>query len=177
LWIDFLDPLQEDLFTRNPQELAAQIQAKGKNLSWVVLDEIQKVPKLLNVVHQLIESTPLKFALTGSSARKLKRGAANLLAGRAFVNHLYPLLHQEMGEAFDLSKALRWGTLPKIPQFTADDEKKEYLRAYTLTYLKEEIAAEQIVRNLDPFRRFLPIAAQASGEILNFSNIARDVGV
>jgi predicted AAA+ superfamily ATPase len=176
LWIDLLDPLQEDLFARNPGELTAQTQAKGKKLSWVVLDEVQKVPRLLNVVHQLIENTPLRFALTGSSARKLKRGAANLLAGRAFVNHLYPLVHSEMGEQFDLQSALQWGTLPKISQFTTDVEKREYLKSYTLTYLKEEIGAEQIVRKLDPFRRFLPIAAQCSGEVLNFSNIAKDVG-
>ncbi len=177
LWIDLLDPLQEDLFARNPGELAALAKGKGKKQSWVVLDEVQKVPKLLNVVHHLIESTSLKFALTGSSARKLKRGAANLLAGRAFVNHLYPLVHLEMGKQFDLQSALQWGTLPKISQFTTDTEKREYLKSYTLTYLKEEIGAEQIVRKLDPFRRFLPIAAQCSGEILNFSNIANDVGV
>jgi len=176
LWIDLLDPMQEDLFARNPGELTARAMEKGKKYSWVVLDEVQKVPKLLNIVHHLIENSSLKFALTGSSARKLKRGAANLLAGRAFVNHLYPLTHQEMGEDFDLQSALHWGTLPKITQFTTDEEKKEYLKAYTLTYLKEEIAAEQIVRKLDPFRRFLPIAAQCSGEILNFSNVAKDVG-
>lgn len=176
LWIDLLDPMQEDLFARNPGELTARAMEKGKKYSWVVLDEVQKVPKLLNIVHHLIENSPLKFALTGSSARKLKRGAANLLAGRAFVNRLYPLTHREMGEDFDLQSALHWGTLPKITQFTTDEEKKEYLKAYTLTYLKEEIAAEQIVRKLDPFRRFLPIAAQCSGEILNFSNVAKDVG-
>ena len=177
LWIDLLDPLQEDLYARNPGELNARVRGERQKIIWIVLDEVQKVPKLLNVVHQLIESTSLKFALTGSSARKLKRGAANLLAGRAFVNHLYPLVHLEMGEQFHLHNALRWGTLPKISHFTNDKERKEYLKSYSLTYLKEEIGAEQIVRKIDPFRRFLPIAAQCSGEILNFSNIAKDVGV
>lgn len=176
LWIDLLDPQQEDLFSQNPGALIQRTQAEASKISWVILDEIQKLPRLLNVVHQLIETTPLKFALTGSSARKLKKGAANLLAGRAFVNHLYPLVAQEQGDQFHLLDALQWGTLPKVTQLSTPEEKREFLKAYTLTYLKEEIWSEQIVRKLEPFRRFLPIAAQANGEVLNFSNIAQDVG-
>src|SRR5262245_48755300 len=91
LWIDLLDPLQEDEISRDPAWLRKRIESEKNCPTWIVIDEVQKVPKLLDVVHQLIEGTKIKFALTGSSARKLKRGAANLLAGRAFVNHLHPL--------------------------------------------------------------------------------------
>ncbi|MCC6273747.1 MAG: ATP-binding protein [Deltaproteobacteria bacterium] len=177
LWIDLLDPLQEDALARQPAEFFRRVEAEKRRVEWVVIDEIQKVPRLLDSVHRLIESTALKFAMTGSSARKLKRGAGNLLAGRAFINHLYPLVRSEMGERFDLMATLQWGALPRLTHLNSEEEKREYLRAYALTYLKEEIWGEQIVRNLDPFRRFLPIAAQCSGEILNFTKISRDVGV
>lgn len=174
-WVDFLDPEQEGRFSRNPSLLKQEIEGQQKT-EWVVLDEIQKVPKILDVVHQLIESTKIKFALTGSSARKLKRGGANLLAGRAFLNTLHPLTYSELGQRFDLVNYLKWGGLPKIYSLATDEEKKEYLKTYAHVYLKEEIISEQIVRRLDPFRRFLEIAAQVNGEIINFSNIARDVG-
>jgi predicted AAA+ superfamily ATPase len=141
-----------------------------------VLDEVQKIPRLLDIAHHHIETSNLKFALTGSSARKLKRGAANLLAGRAFVNHLFPLTHIEMGDAFDEMTAMKFGTLPKVTQFYNDDERVAFLKAYALTYLKEEVWAEHIVRNLEPFRKFLEIAAQSNGEVINYTNIARDVG-
>lgn len=177
LWIDLLDPLEEDIFARDPEELKRRVLTLTNKKAWVVIDEVQKVPKLLNVVHQLIEGSEIRFALTGSSARKLKRGSANLLAGRAFVNHLFPLTHLEMKDAFDLIQALQWGTLPKITQLTSDEEKIAYLKSYALTYLKEEVWGEQVIRRLDPFRKFLEIAAQTHGEILNYSNIARDVGV
>lgn len=176
LWLNLLDPLVEDPLARHPEGLAAQLQAQAGKVQWVVLDEIQKVPRLLDVVHQLIESTSIKFALTGSSARKLKRGAANLLAGRAFVNHLFPLTQVEMGEAFVLEDALQWGTLPKVVLLTEGIERAEFLKTYALTYLKEEIWSEHIVRKLDPFRKFLEVAAQSNGDIINYTNIARDVG-
>jgi len=111
------------------------------------------------------------------SARKLKRGASNLLAGRAFVHHLHPLTHLELGTAFRLKDALRWGTLPRLYHLSNNEEKAEFLSAYAFTYLKEEIATEQIVRKLAPFRNFLEIAAQTNGQIVNFSKIADDVGV
>lgn len=174
-WIDLLIPAQEQVFFKNPSQLAQEIQS-NPTIQWVVLDEIQKVPKLLDMVHSLIESTPVKFALTGSSARKLKRGGANLLAGRAFLNTLHPLTSHEMGSAFDLNHTLKWGGLPRIYSLPNDIDKHEYLSTYAHTYLKEEIVSEQIVRKLDPFRRFLEIAAQTNGEILNYTNIARDVG-
>ena len=115
--------------------------------------------------------------MTGSSARKLKRGSANLLAGRAFIYHLFPLTSIELGSVFELDKALQWGTLPAIFACDSDVERREFLNAYSHTYLKEEIVVEQVVRNLDPFRNFLEVAAQCNGKIINYLNIARDVGV
>ena len=144
-------------------------------MQWVWIDEVKRAPRLLDVTHRLIESTDKRFVLTGSSARKLRHGASNLLAGRAFVHHLYPLTVPELGDAFDLADALRWGTMPQIYALDAADDKRAYLRAYALTYPKEEIVAEQIVRRLDPFRQFLEVPAQANGTIINYANIARDV--
>jgi predicted AAA+ superfamily ATPase len=175
--IDLLESEQEDIFSRKPSELMYQVNALSEKIEWIVIDEVQKVPKLLDIVHKLIETTGKKFALTGSSARKLKHGVSNLLAGRAFINHLYPLTSRELGDAFNLIDVLKYGALPKIFSFKTDIEKEEFLRAYSFTYLKEEIATEQIVRKLDPFRNFLEIAAQSNGMILNYSKIARDVGV
>jgi predicted AAA+ superfamily ATPase len=143
---------------------------------WVIIDEVQKLPILLDLVHQQIESSRFQFALTGSSARKLKRGAANLLAGRAFIYHLFPLTASEIGDKFSLSDSLSWGTLPRIFALESEEEKADYLRSYTHTYLQEEITQEQVVRKLYPFRRFLFIAAQMSGQIINFAKIAREAG-
>ena len=176
-FIDLLDPEVEDAFHRRPAELEHLVQAIPSEVRWIVLDEVQKAPRLLDVVHRLIESTHRRFVLTGSSARKLKRGASNLLAGRAFVYALHPLTFRELGDAFNLKDALHWGTLPKVFHLRSREEKMAYLRAYALTYLKEEIVAEQIVRRLDPFRHFLEMAAQCNGQILNYSKIGRDIGV
>lgn len=176
LWIDLLDPVLEDQLSRNPASLAEQIEAMKGKIDWVVIDEVQKLPDLLNTVHRYIESSNIKFALTGSSARKLKRGAANLLAGRAFVNHLFPLTFIEMGDQFDEIKALVYGTLPKVVSFDNDQERQAFLRSYALTYLKEEVWSEHIVRQLEPFRKFLEVAAQCNGDIINYSNIGKDVG-
>ncbi|MBS0359500.1 MAG: ATP-binding protein [Proteobacteria bacterium] len=177
LWIDLLDPNQEEIFARNPGELRAIVLALPETIQHVVLDEIQKVPKLLDVVHDLIEKTNKKFIMIGSSARKLKKEGANLLAGRAFVFHLFPFSYLELGNQFKLQEALHWGMLPKIYSFSEADEKRLFLQAYTQTYLQEEIRLEQLVRKLEPFRRFLEVAAQSNGKIINYSNIARDVGV
>ena len=176
LYIDLLDPQTEDRYRVHPNTLKEQI-AGRKNLKWVIIDEVQKLPKLLNIVHQLMESTKLKFILSGSSARKLKRGGANLLAGRAFVFYLYPFTAFELNKSFNLKQALQWGTLPKIFNLKNTKDKKEYLHAYSLTYLKEEIQVEQIVRKIQPFRQFLEIVAQMNGKIINYSKIARDIGV
>jgi uncharacterized protein len=176
LRLDLLDPETEDALRRNPKELASRLDALPEPPTLVVLDEVQKIPRLLDVVHSRIEETGQRFALTGSSPRKLRRGASNLLAGRAVVHHLHPLTYREAGGAFDLGSALRWGTLPKV--FSLDDaERIAFLRSYALTYVKEEIAAEQIIRRLDPFRSFLEVAAQTNGKIVNYSSIAGDVGV
>ncbi|MFC1596310.1 ATP-binding protein [Candidatus Margulisiibacteriota bacterium] len=177
LWFDLLDLELEDEFSRNPNSLHQRIDARQQDIDWVVIDEIQKVPKLLDLVHQYIEKASVKFALTGSSARKLKSGASNLLAGRAFVNHLFPLTASEMGNKFNLDTALNWGLLPQISHFSQDNERAEFLRAYGLTYLKEEVWGEQLVKNMDPFRNFLEIAAQSNTEIINYTNIARDIGI
>lgn len=175
LWIDLLDPDTESSLRRNPKELENRISACKKRPEWVVIDEVQKLPGLLDSVHRLIESESLRFVLTGSSARKLMRGRANLLAGRALVRPMHPLTHREMGDAFDLNGVLRWGSLPKTWNL-APAGRNEFLKAYALTFVKEEIAAEQIVRRLDPFRNFLEVAAQGNGTLINFTNIARDVG-
>jgi predicted AAA+ superfamily ATPase len=177
VFIDLLDAETEDLYARNPAGLHALARGLGANVRWIIIDEIQKAPKLLDVVHQLIETTQIKFILTGSSSRKLKRGVSNLLAGRAFVHTLFPFTSVELASSFDLTEALKWGTLPRIHAFDRDEDKAAYLRAYALTYLKEEIQAEQIVRKLDPFRLFLEIAAQTNGRIINYTKIADDVGV
>ncbi len=176
-YIDLLLPELEDRYQRSPQLLKSDIFALKKRPEWVVIDEIQKLPRLLDLVHHLIEETDIKFALTGSSARKLKRGNANLLAGRANWYHLFPLTAEEIGEKFNLENALNWGTLPEIFHFESDEERSAYLKSYTLLFIKEEIQVEQLVRNLDPFREFLEIAAQSSGKIINYSKIGREVGV
>jgi len=177
LWFDLLDPATEDRLARDPSALAHEIAAAPKGVKWIVIDEVQKVPKLLDLAHRHIESSRLKFALTGSSARRLKRGGANLLAGRAWLNHLYPLTHAELGGRFDLDEALRWGTLPRVTQLKAAAEKREFLRAYALAYLKEEVWGEHLIRRLDPFRKFLEVAAEANGRIVNYTGIGQDVGV
>ena len=176
LYLDLLDPETEDLYRRTPSRLEQQVRALPGSVQWILIDEVQRAPRLLDVAHRLIETTGKHFVLTGSSGRKLGRGASNLLAGRAFVHNLYPLTALELKDEFDLDDALRWGTLPRVYSLDTDEDRQAYLRAYALTYLKEEIVAEQIVRRLDPFRLFLEVAAQSNGTIVNYTNIARDVG-
>jgi len=177
VWFDLLDSKIEQQFSENPSDLYAMIKALPNEITNVVIDEIQKVPKLLDEVHRLIEEKKRQFILTGSSARKLKRGGANLLAGRAFVYHLYALSCFELKDAFNLDQALHWGTLPKIFSLEDTNDKEAFLRAYAETYLKEEIWDEHLVRKLPPFRKFLEVAAQCNGKIINYANIAKDVGV
>lgn len=175
-YIDLLLAANEERYSLDPDSLVADVGAL-KNVSHVVIDEVQKVPRLLDVVHKLIEETEISFVLTGSSARKLKGGAANLLAGRAFERSLYPFSSLELGKDFDLESALNWGLLPKVCQLESDQDRRDFLMSYGNTYLKQEVWAEQLIRKLDPFRKFLRVAAQQNGRILNFSNVARDVGV
>jgi predicted AAA+ superfamily ATPase len=140
----------------------------------VVVDEVQRLPALLNEVHRFIESHGLRFVLLGSSARKLKQAGTNLLAGRALRRVMFPLLPQELGADFDLSEVLRFGSLPLIWRSSA---KEASLDAYVQLYLKQEIQAEALVRNLPGFARFLPIAALFHGQILSVASLARDAGV
>lgn len=177
LYLNLLSPREERNFARNPDELAAIVRALPGHIRHIIIDEVQKLPKLLDVVHDLIETTDKKFVLTGSSARQLRHGGANLLAGRAFVYYLFPFTYIEIKDQFVLQDALRWGLLPKILSYDSDEKKQLYLEAYTNTYLKEEIWATQFVRELDAFRHFLEVSAQSNGKIINFSNIARDVSV
>ncbi len=142
--------------------------------SMVIVDEIQRLPQLLNEVHRLIEEKKLKFVLSGSSARKLKKSGVNLLAGRAAQCFMHPFVPEELGEAFQLEKALRIGTLPLV--WDSDDPKLS-LESYVQLYLKEEIQAEAIVRNLSGFARFMPIASLYHGQVLNTSSVARDAEV
>jgi predicted AAA+ superfamily ATPase len=178
LFINLLDPKQEDRFAKNPNELIELAEATSHDITHIVIDEIQKLPKLLDVVHLLLETRRSQkyFILTGSSARKLKSAGVNLLAGRAFVSHLYPFTYIELDSEFNLKQALNYGMLPKVTTFTSEHSKRRFLEAYTLTYLKEEVWAEQLVKNLDPFRKFLEVAAQCNGKIINYVKIARDVG-
>jgi predicted AAA+ superfamily ATPase len=176
LLIDLLNPATEDQYRLNPERLKREAAALKRG-QWIIIDEVQKLPKILNLVHLLIEEKKLNFALTGSSSRKLKRGTANLLAGRAFNYHLYPFIQSEIQKNFDLNQVLAWGSLPKVFNLKSSEDKYLFLESYVHTYLKEEIQIEQLVRNIDPFRHFLPIAAQMSGQLINYSNIAQDTGV
>lgn len=142
---------------------------------WIIIDEIQRIPGLLNDVHSLIEEYGYKFALSGSSARKLKRNQTNLLAGRAIIKHLFPLITAEYGDAISVEEALQFGTLPSI--ITDPETRIDQLEAYVGTYLREEIREEALTRNAQTFGRFLEVAALMNGQTTNLSNIARDAAV
>lgn len=175
LAIDLLEEKTFLRFLKRPgllrEELEAPPPRPAGHKQFVLIDEVQRVPALLNEIHALMNDFPgrFQFVLTGSSARKLKRGGGNLLAGRAYVAHLHPLTHRE--GSFRLKNALRYGTLPGLVLTGADPGR--YLDAYVSTYLKEEIQQEALVRKLDGFVRFLELAAQFHGEPVNFSKIAR----
>ncbi len=156
----------------NPSRLENRIPPDFKE--WIVIDEVQKIPELLNEVHRLIEEKGYKFLLTGSSARKLKRDGANLLAGRALQYYMHPLTCTELGEQFSLTKALQFGLLPDVYQV---DDPKHYLQSYVVTYLQEEVLQEGILRNIGEFRRFLEVASFSQGEVLNMSELGREAGI
>ena len=171
----YLDLLESELYTQllaNPSRLEQLIPPGFSD--WVILDEVQKIPALLDEVHRLIEKKKLRFILTGSSARKLRRQGVNLLAGRALTLHMFPLTVAELGKNFDLARSLKFGMLPEA---CTSDQPKEYLQAYLKTYLKEEIQQEGFTRNLGAFARFLESAAFSQGQVLNISSVARDCGV
>ena len=176
LWIDLLTERDEDYFGRHPDQLIAALESK--QYCRVVVDEIQKAPKLLDIIHKCMEThKQVQFIMTGSSARKLKRGSANLLAARAFVYHLYPLTHRELLDKFSLRNILNFGSLPRIFEYNRQEDKNDFLRSYAHVYLREEIQMEQIVRKIDSFRDFLEIAAQVNGQIVNYSKISKQVGI
>ena len=175
LWIDLLLYEEEEKFSHNPDELIFIL--NSNNYKKVVIDEVQKAPKLLDVIQKIMREKPkVQFIMTGSSARKLKRGSGNLLAGRAFQYFLFPFSAFELGEDVNFNSILEFGSLPEIFQKKSKSDKKEFLKSYVQTYLKEEIVSEQIVRKLNPFRNFLQIAAQQSGQIINYSKISQDIG-
>ena len=175
LWIDLLLYEEEERFSRNPDELLFILE-KTKYKT-VVVDEVQKIPKLLDVIQKLMRERPeIQFIMTGSSARRLKRGSGNLLAGRAFQYYLFPFSVFELDEGADFHSLLEFGSLPELFQKKSAEDKKEFLNSYVQTYLKEEILSEQIIRKLSPFRNFLHVAAQQDGQIVNCSRIARDIG-
>lgn len=174
---DLLDYELEDRLSRHPKEFCEILKGLPDKIQWILVDEVQKLPFLLDEVHRhLSTENRFKFCLTGSSARKLKRGKANLLAGRAFSFSMHPLTSIELKESFDLENALNYGTLPEAVTLPAED-KVRYLRSYVQSYLREEIQLESIVRNLPSFRRFLYVIAHENGNILNFSNISREIGI
>jgi predicted AAA+ superfamily ATPase len=173
LWIDLLKAEEFRRYLHNPELLRAEL-ATEKSVRQVVIDEIQKVPQLLDEAHWLHENRGVHFALCGSSARKVKRGQANLLGGRAVRYELHGLTAAEIGKDFDLSRMLNHGYLPRIYLSNAP---RRLLNSYVADYLKEEVAAEGLVRNLPVFSEFLNVASLSDTELVNFSTIARDCGV
>ncbi len=177
LFIDLLDPDTFDSFVLDKSNFKSLIDSNENKIKRVVIDEIQKIPELLDIIHSRIQKDKRQFVLTGSSSRRLKQKGTNLLAGRAWIYNLYPFSSTELATEFDLKKFLERGGLPDA-YFTKDIEStREYLSAYSGTYLQKEIQEERWVRNIAPFRKFLSIASQMNGKILNKLSIARDVGV
>jgi len=168
------DLLDQSLFLRLSRNPAFIREALTPETSLVVIDEIQKLPELLNEVHLMIEQHGLRFLLTGSSARSLRRKGVNLLGGRARSRILHPFVRQELGARFDLNRALEYGLLPSI---YFSDNPDEDLAAYAGDYLKEEVAAEAVVRNVGAFSRFLTTAALEHGRMVNFAHIANDAQI
>lgn len=171
----FFDLLDNQIYTRllaGPERLGDQIPTGYQD--WVVVDEVQRVPELLNEVHRLIESRKLRFVLTGSSARKLRRRGVNLLAGRALTRHMHPFTALELGSDFDLKRALQYGCLPMA---ATSDNPQEYLKSYAATYLREEVQQEGLTRNIGAFGRFIEVASFSQGRVLNMAAVARECAV
>ena len=176
---DLLDPQLELNLRVKPQEFWEEISFL-KPGSRVIVDEIQKLPILLDYIQMGIDRKKIQFLLSGSSARKLKKRGANLLGGRALHFTLHPLTIKELGKHFHLQNVLNFGSLPLICTLLANGEKKtviEQLKSYVTTYIKEEIQAEAHVRNLDSFLRFLHVASQCNGQMIEFTNISRECAV
>ncbi|MBI2538192.1 MAG: ATP-binding protein [Deltaproteobacteria bacterium] len=168
---DLLESSTYVTLSQNPGRIAEELTPRDRT---VVIDEIQRLPELLNEVHRLIEKRGIRFLLTGSSARKLRRGGVNLLGGRARTKYLHPLTYRELGAYFDIYRALDRGLLPAI--YFSDDPKAD-LDAYAGSYLQQEIVAEGATRNVPAFSRFLRVAALCNGTIVNFTNVGNDAQV
>ncbi|MFH1258339.1 MAG: AAA family ATPase [Elusimicrobiota bacterium] len=171
----YLDLLEAELFNdllANPQRLENLIPRDFKD--WIIIDEVQRIPELLYEIHRLIEKYKYKFILTGSSARKLKRGGVNLLAGRALRYQFHQLTAIELGQDFDLNHSLAYGQLPSA--YTEADP-KSYLESYVRTYLQEEVQQEGLTRNLGAFSRFLEAASFSQASVLSVSEVARECAV
>lgn len=175
LWINLLR--DEELFQYAGDLSLFRRRVEAFAGRWVVVDEVQKLPSLLNEVHDLMTVSPQRhlFALSGSSARKLRRSGVNLLAGRVIEKRFFPLVRHEIGDAFDLNRALEVGTLPLV--MTSPEFAEQILSAYVTTYLKEEIQQEALVEDIGSFHRFLAVTGQLNATIPNVSAIARDVGI
>jgi predicted AAA+ superfamily ATPase len=168
---DLLDSSVYLALSQRPARLAEELSPKDKV---IVIDEVQRLPDLLNEVHRLIEERGVRFLLTGSSARKLRRGGVNLLGGRARTRYLHPLTCRELGASFNLARAIERGLLPSI--YFSDDPRAD-LEAYTGTYLQQEIVAEGATRNVPAFSRFLRVAALCNATLVNFTSVANDAQV
>ena len=168
---DLLDSEIYLTLSRHPGRISEEIQPNDR---YVVIDEIQRPPELLNEVHRLIEARGIRFLLTGSSARKLRRGGVNLLGGRARTKYLHPLTYKELNRHFDLFKVIERGLIPSI---YFSDEPRSDLQAYAGSYLQQEILAEGTTRNITAFIRFLHVAALCNATIVNFTNVANDAQV
>lgn len=172
LYLDLLDFSTYGPLAANPGRLETLIPPNFTE--WIVIDEVQRIPELLNEVHRLIEHKKFRFLLTGSSARSLKRSGVNLLAGRALKYHMHPLIMQELKADFRLDTALLHGLLPAT---TTHQDPQKYLESYVQTYLREEVLQEGLTRNLATFTRFLEVASFSQGQVLNVSEIARELGI
>lgn len=168
---DLLDTSIYLALSQSPGRIGQELTAEDRI---VVIDEIQRLPILLNEVHRLIEKHGIRFLLTGSSARKLRRGGVNLLGGRARTKYLHPFTYKELGAKFDLRRAIERGLLPSI--YFSDNPQAD-LQAYAGSYLQEEIIAEGTTRNLPAFSRFLKVAALCNSQIVNFTNVSNDAQV
>jgi predicted AAA+ superfamily ATPase len=170
---DLLATSEQLRLSRDPSAFARECEALP-NGSWVVVDEVQRVPALLDEVQRLLTTKRHRFLLSGSSARKLRRGGANLLAGRAEVRHLHPLTSAELEFSRSVDECLELGMLPLA---VTSPRPKAFLNSYVETYLREEIQAEALVRQLGSFARFLEVAARMNGQVVNVAGIARDAQV
>lgn len=172
LHLDLLEPSLYGELLAQPGRLGQIV--LGERAKTVILDEVQRLPRLLDEVHRLIELNRVRFVLTGSSARKLRRGGANLLAGRARTLSMHPFTAAELGARFDLERSVRFGQLP-VAQLGKDPA--HYLKSYVGTYLREEVQAEALTRNLETFSRFLVAASFSQASVLSISAVARDLGI